>query len=130
MRNTYCANPTSTPCLLLGYDDWAKLSHELCELTDVTIEVVTGLNNCNLFVFIANCHMDAFEGHGLQNSITVKTSAYTWMRVKNHHSLTPDLQTMVKVASGLVVIHNTLHLLDVLLVREESQMTVQPKSVA
>ncbi|WP_270654028.1 right-handed parallel beta-helix repeat-containing protein [Enterobacter bugandensis] len=65
MRNTYCANPTSTPCLLLGYDDWAKLSHELCELTDVTIEVVTGLNNCNLFVFIANCHMDAFEGHGL-----------------------------------------------------------------
>lgn len=65
MRNTYCANPTSTPCLLLGYDDWAKPSHGLCELTDVTIEGVTELNNCNLFVFIANCHMGAFQGHGL-----------------------------------------------------------------
>ncbi|MDU3994587.1 MAG: hypothetical protein E7H29_15565 [Enterobacter sp.] len=65
MRNTYCANPTSTPCLLLGYDDWAKPSHGTCELTDVTIEGVTELNNCNLFVFIVNGHMGAFEGHGL-----------------------------------------------------------------
>lgn len=65
MRNTYCANPTSTPCLLLGYDDWAKPSHGTCELTDVTIEGVTALNNCNLFVFIVNGHMGAFEGHGL-----------------------------------------------------------------
>ena len=65
MRNTYCANPTSTPCLLLGYDDWAKPSHGTCELTDVTIEGVTSLNNCNLFVFIVNCHMGAFQGHGL-----------------------------------------------------------------
>ncbi|MGM8454081.1 right-handed parallel beta-helix repeat-containing protein [Enterobacter hormaechei] len=65
MRNTYCANPTSTPCLLLGYDDWAKPSHGTCELTDVTIEGVTALNNCNLFVFIVNGHMGAFQGHGL-----------------------------------------------------------------
>ncbi|MFY7349367.1 right-handed parallel beta-helix repeat-containing protein [Enterobacter cloacae complex sp. IR53041] len=65
MRNTYCANPTSTPCLLLGYDDWAKPSHGTCELTDVTIEGVTELNNCNLFVFIVNGHMGAFQGHGL-----------------------------------------------------------------
>ena len=65
MRNTYCANPTSTPCLLLGYDDWAKPSHGTCEVTDVTIEGVTELNNCNLFVFIVNGHMGAFEGHGL-----------------------------------------------------------------
>lgn len=65
MRNTYCANPTSTPCLLLGYDDWAKPSHGTCELTDVTIEGVTSLNNCNLFVFIVNGHMGAFQGNGL-----------------------------------------------------------------
>lgn len=65
MRNTYCANPTSTPCLLLGYDDWAKPSHGTCELTDVTVEGVTSLNNCNLFVFIVNGHMGAFQGNGL-----------------------------------------------------------------
>ncbi|MGX5100007.1 hypothetical protein [Enterobacter cloacae] len=52
MRNTYCANPTSAPCLLLGYDEWVKLSHGLCELTDVVNEDITELNNFNLLFLL------------------------------------------------------------------------------
>lgn len=65
MRNTYCANPTSTPCLLLGYDDWAKPSHGPCNLVDVTVEGVVDINDCELYVFITNCHIGAFQGNGL-----------------------------------------------------------------
>ncbi|EIZ7368294.1 right-handed parallel beta-helix repeat-containing protein [Salmonella enterica] len=65
MRNTYCANGTSEPCLLLGYDEWAKPSHGPCNLTDVTVEGVVEINDCNLYVFITNCHIGAFQGNGL-----------------------------------------------------------------
>lgn len=65
MKNTYCANGTSTPCLLLGYDDWAKPSHGTCNLTDVTIEGVVEINDCNLYVFITNCNIGAFQGNGI-----------------------------------------------------------------
>lgn len=65
MKNTYCANPTSTPCLLLGYDDWAKPSHGPCNLTDVTVEGVVEIGDCELYVFITNCHIGAFNGNGL-----------------------------------------------------------------
>ena len=136
MRNTYCANPTSTPCLLLGYDDWAKPSHGTCELTDVTIEGVTELNNCNLFVFIVNGHMGAFEGHGLTLkdcfSVNCVNTEFHYSKdfgvYKNHHSLTPGLQIMEKVGLELVVIRNMLHSLDVFLAREELLMTAQLKN--
>lgn len=65
MRNTYCANGTSEPCLLLGYDEWAKPSHGPCNLTDVTVEGVVEINDCELYVFITNCHIGAFNGNGL-----------------------------------------------------------------
>ncbi|EJH7817463.1 right-handed parallel beta-helix repeat-containing protein [Salmonella enterica] len=65
MKNTYCANGTSAPCLLLGYDDWAKPSHGACNLTDVTVEGVVEINDCNLYVFITNCHIGAFQGNGI-----------------------------------------------------------------
>ena len=65
MRNTYCANGTSEPCLLLGYDEWAKPSHGPCNLTDVTVEGVVRINDCELYVFITNCHIGAFQGNGL-----------------------------------------------------------------
>ncbi|HBA9072450.1 TPA: hypothetical protein J1268_002153, partial [Escherichia coli] len=65
MKNTYCANGTSEPCLLLGYDAWARPSHGSCNLTDVTVEGVVKINDCELYVFITNCHIGAFQGNGL-----------------------------------------------------------------
>lgn len=84
MRNTYCANGTSEPCLLLEYDEWAKPSHGPCNLTDVTVEGVVSINDCELYVFITNCHIGAFQGNGLTlkncYSVNVVNSEFHYSR--------------------------------------------------
>ncbi|EBL9223125.1 right-handed parallel beta-helix repeat-containing protein [Salmonella enterica] len=84
MKNTYCANPTSTPCLLLGYDDWAQPSHGTCQLTDVTVEGITEIADCALMVFIVNGHFGAFKGNGvtLRNCFAVNC-----VNTEYHYSL-------------------------------------------
>lgn len=83
-RNSYFANPTSTPCLLLGYDDWAQPSHGTCQLTDVTVEGITEIADCALMVFIVNGHFGAFKGNGvtLRNCFAVNC-----VNTEYHYSL-------------------------------------------